>query len=399
MKRKKDGLFTSIEHFDYTMLFLVAFLSGFGLLMIYSASSYTSMMDYGDPEYYFKKQLLNLALSAVALFVAMKFNYKKFQGVLAIVIYVASLISIVLVKTPLGHSSHGATRWLNFKIFMIQPAELAKFAVIIILAVMVCNLGKDMAYVSSVFKLWGIAAVPAGMVYLLTKNMSSALIVAGIAFVMSFVAHKKNGIFLVILAIIAVGVTGLIIVLNTVDVSDLGSFRLGRIVAWLEPEKYADETGYQTLQALYAIGSGGLFGKGLGNSLQKLDFIPEAQNDMIFSIICEELGLFGALVLIVVFGLLLWRIANVALNANDLFGSMLAVGVFGHIAIQVVLNIAVVTNLIPNTGVSLPFISYGGTSVIFLMAEMGIVLNISANSSSKAAVSGKSTREAIRTTR
>lgn len=398
MKKKKEGLITPIEHFDYTMLFLVAFLSGFGLLMIYSASSYTSMMDYDDPEYYFKKQIFNLVLGAIVLFMAMKFNYKKFKGVFAIIIYAVSLICIVLVKTPLGLSSHGATRWLNFKIFSFQPAELAKLAVIIMLAVMVCNMGKNMALKRSVFKMWGVAAIPAGMIYLLTKNMSSALIVAGIAFVMSFVAHKKNGIFLVILGIGVVGVIGLIVVLNTVDMADAGSFRLERIIAWLEPEKYADETGYQTLQALYAIGSGGLFGKGLGNSLQKLDFIPEAQNDMIFSIICEELGLFGALVLIVVFALLLWRIANVALNANDLFGSMLAVGVFGHIAIQVVLNIAVVTNLIPNTGVSLPFISYGGTSVLFLMAEMGIVLNISANSAAKRVVSSTA-REAVRTTR
>lgn len=397
MKKKKSGIFTSIEQFDYTMLFLVAFLSGFGLLMIYSASSYTSMVDHNDPEYYFKKQLFNLALGAVVLFFSMKFNYKKYKGLLAVIIYGVSLVCIALVKTPLGITSHGASRWLNLKIFSFQPAELAKLAVILILATMICNIGNKMARVSSVFKLWGVAAVPAGMIYILTRNMSSALIVAGIAFVMAFVAHKKKGIFIIIFGVIAVGVAALIIFLNAVDISELESFRLGRIVAWLEPEKYADDTGYQTLQALYAIGSGGLFGKGLGSSLQKLDFIPEAQNDMIFSIICEELGLFGALVLIAVFALLLWRIANVALNANDLFGSMLAVGVFGHIAIQVVLNVAVVTNLIPNTGVSLPFISYGGTSVLFLMAEMGIVLNISASSARKTAVrSSKEAAESIR---
>jgi len=149
------------------------------------------------------------------------------------------------------------------------------------------------------------------------------------------------------------------------------------MLVWLNPEKYIDDKGYQTVQALYAIGSGGLFGKGLGKSLQKLGYIPESQNDMIFSVICEELGLFGAFCLIALFVVMLWRINHIAQNAPDLYGSMLAAGVFAHIAIQVILNIAVVTNTIPNTGVSLPFISYGGTSAVFLFAEMGVVFNIS----------------------
>ncbi len=381
MKRsRKDKLFTSIEHFDYTILFLVAFLAGFGLLMIYSASSYTSQMEYNDPEYYLKKQILNLVLGAIVLIITMRFNYRKLKGRVSLVIYITALVCLVLVKTPLGLSSHGATRWLNFKVFSFQPAELAKLAVILMLSTMICNIGLKMKEVKSVFMLWGVAAVPALMILLLTKNLSSAIIVAGIAFVLAFVSHKGKGIFLIIGAIVAVAVVALIILINTMDFSDMNNFRLERIIAWLEPEKYANDTAYQTLQALYAIGSGGLFGKGLGSSLQKLDFVPEAQNDMIFAIICEELGLFGALTLIGVFVFLLWRIANVALNADDLFGSMLVVGVFGHIAIQVVLNVAVVTNLIPNTGVSLPFISYGGTSVLFLMAEVGIVLNVSSNS-------------------
>lgn len=380
MKRKKIKFFTSIEQFDYTLLFLVAFLAGFGLLMIYSASSYTAQMENHPPDYYFKKQLVSLLLGAVVLAVMMKVNYKKLKGGISIFLFFVSLVCIALVKTPLGHTSHGATRWLNLKVITFQPAELAKLAVILMLATMICNMGSKLAKASSVIKLWFVAAIPAVMILFLTKNMSSALIVAGIAFVMSFVAHKKKGIFVAIVGAAGVAVVALIVVLNTIDMSQLENFRLERIVAWQHPELYADDTGYQTLQALYAIGSGGLFGKGLGNSLQKLSFIPEAQNDMIFSIICEELGLFGALVLIAVFVILLWRIANIALNARDLYGSMLAVGVFGHIAIQVVLNVAVVTNLIPNTGVSLPFISYGGTSVLFLMMEMGIVLNISADS-------------------
>jgi len=153
-------------------------------------------------------------------------------------------------------------------------------------------------------------------------------------------------------------------------------FRGTRILAWLDPEAYASDKGFQTLQALYAIGSGGIWGKGLCQSIQKLNFLPEAQNDMIFSIICEELGLFGAAAVILLFLLLIWRFMVIANNSADLFGAMLVVGVMGHIAIQVILNIAVVTNTIPNTGISLPFISYGGSSVLFLLIEIGIVLSV-----------------------
>ena len=153
-------------------------------------------------------------------------------------------------------------------------------------------------------------------------------------------------------------------------------FRSERILAWLNPEAHSSDKGFQTVQALYAIGSGGILGKGLGQSMQKLGFLPEAQNDMIFSIICEELGLFGAIAIILMFLLLIWRFMVIASNATDLFGALLVVGVMGHIAIQVILNIAVVTNTIPNTGISLPFISYGGSAVMFLLIEIGMVLSV-----------------------
>ena len=180
-----------------------------------------------------------------------------------------------------------------------------------------------------------------------------------------------------VIALLGIGaVSGIVYYISQLSMEDDMHFRFKRILAWLNPEAYAQDTGFQTLQALYAIGSGGVMGKGLGQSMQKLGFIPEAQNDMIFSIICEELGLFGAVAIILMFIMLLWRMMIIANNAPDLFGALLVVGVMGHIAIQVILNIAVVTNTIPNTGISLPFISYGGTSVLFLMAEIGLVLNV-----------------------
>ena len=155
----------------------------------------------------------------------------------------------------------------------------------------------------------------------------------------------------------------------------LESYRLERIAIWRDPESY--EKGFQTIQGLYAIGSGGLFGTGLGGSIQKLGFVPEAQNDMIFSIICEELGLVGAGILLLLFLVLIWRFFLVSVHAPDLLGSLIAAGVMGHISTQVILNVAVVTNTIPNTGITLPFVSYGGTSILFLLAEMGLVLGIS----------------------
>ena len=199
--------------------------------------------------------------------------------------------------------------------------------------------------------------------------MSSALIIVGIAFVMLFIASPKYSHYIIL------GVAGVTVIL--VYLFTGSGFRSERVAAWLDPESYAQGKGYQTLQSLYAIGSGGLTGKGLGQSVQKLGYVPEAQNDMVFSIICEELGLFGGIAVILLFLLMIWRFMIIANNAEDLYGSMIVIGVMAHISIQVILNIAVVTNVIPNTGITLPFISYGGTSVVLLLAEMGLVLSVS----------------------
>ena len=167
------------------------------------------------------------------------------------------------------------------------------------------------------------------------------------------------------------------VMVMSVTLVNSDNFRLRRILTWLDPENHSDTGGFQVMQGLYAIGSGGFFGKGLGNSTQKLGVIPEAQNDMILTVICEELGVFGAIVILLLFGFLLYRLMFIARNAPDLYGALIASGIFVHIALQVILNIAVVTNLIPTTGITLPFISYGGTSILFLMTEMGIALGIS----------------------
>ena len=372
--KKKTGK----RYFDYSLLFVTIFIVGFGLIMIYSTSSYTAQMKYGNAEYYFMKQLQFSLLGFVAMYLTYRIDYHVWRRFAPYIFLFA--VALVLALIPFGSEANGAKRWIRFGGIGVQPADVAKTAVIIMIASAVCSVGKKIKKFRYVILICGVTSgVMAALIYFVSNNMSSALIILAIAFVMTFVAYPGYKIYAGLVGVVAAGVVALYTwITNVVNTGGMsGGFRLNRVMVWLNPENYASGTGYQTVQALYAIGSGGLFGKGLGKSLQKLGFIPESQNDMIFSIICEELGLFGAICVILVFAVMLWRIAHVAQNAPDLFGTILATGVFAHIAVQVILNIAVVTNFIPNTGVSLPFISYGGSSGVVLLAEMGIVLNIS----------------------
>ncbi len=363
------------HHVDVSLWFALLFLLGFGMVMIYSASSYTAFADYGDQMYYLKRQAIAVGLGLIAMVVVSRIPYHFWERFAFFGIF-ASVILIFLVKTPLGVESHGARRWIKTGIpgFNLQPAEVAKVATILFLAVMICKMGK------AILKWKGllIMASPSLLLFVLiwkvTDNMSSALIVMAISAVMIFVASPDYKKFVIIALLGVAGAIGLVMIVKYTDI--LASFRADRIRAWLDPESDPDDKGFQTLQALYAIGSGGIKGKGLGQSMQKLSFLPESQNDMIFSIICEELGLFGAAAIMLMFVILIWRMMIIANNAPDLFGGMLVTGVISHIAVQAVLNVAVVTNTIPNTGISLPFISYGGSSVIFLMIEMGLVLSV-----------------------
>ena len=371
-RRKKEQ---SEYFFDYSLLFIVLFLLGFGLVMIYSASSYQAVTEYGDEAYYLKKQLIAVIIGLVFMTIVANIPYHLWER-FAFLGYVVSMALVPLVLTPLGVESHGARRWIRIPgvPMNLQPAEVAKLCMILFLATMVCKMGKSVRTMKG-FILMVLLPMPVVLeVYLITKNLSSAVIILGISVLMVFVASPdyKKFIIMGLAGVTAVGVLLFVIISSGGE----GGFRSARIVAWLDPESQAQGKGFQTLQALYAIGSGGIWGKGLGQSMQKLSFLPEAQNDMIFSIICEELGLFGAIAIILMFIMLLWRMMIIANNATDLFGAMLVVGVMGHIAIQAILNIAVVTGTIPNTGISLPFISYGGSSVMFLLSEIGLVLSV-----------------------
>ncbi len=363
------------HHVDVSLWFALLFLLCFGLVMIYSASSYTAFADYGDQMYYLKRQAVAAGLGLVAMMFVSRIPYHFWErfslfGVLA------SAVLICLVKTPLGVESHGARRWIKTGIpgFNLQPAEVAKIAVILFLAVMICKMGSGIKTWKGLIVMMVAPGVLFLMIWKITDNMSSALIVLAIAALMVFVASPDYKKFILVGFLGVAAAVGLVMLVKYTDVFD--SFRATRIRVWLNPESDPDDKGFQTLQALYAIGSGGVRGKGLGQSMQKLSFLPESQNDMIFSIICEELGLLGAAAIMLMFTILIWRMMIIANNAPDLFGGLLVTGVISHIAVQAVLNVAVVTNTIPNTGISLPFISYGGSSVIFLLVEMGLVFSV-----------------------
>ena len=325
--------------------------------------------------FYFKRQILFCSLGFVGMLAVSTIDYHYYIK-LSKWLYWISIVLMVLVKTPLGKTVNGARRWLRLPgNQQFQPAEVAKIAVILFIPVVIIELGKEARTYRGIRNtlLWG--GFNAGCVYILTDNLSTGVIVFGITCILIFVMHPKTKPFLMLVGSgLVIAAVGIFILSKTLETSS--SFRLRRIIAWLHPEKYASDGSFQTLQGLYAIGSGGFFGKGLGNSAQKM-IIPEVQNDMILSAICEELGVFGVIMILVIFGLLLYRLLFIAQNAPDVYGYMIVTGIFAHIALQVILNVAVVTNVIPNTGITLPFISYGGTSILFLMMEMGIALGVS----------------------
>ena len=354
------------SYVDYTLVLLLILLMGFGFLMLYSTSSYSSYMTYGHSFHYLIRQGSFAILGLAAMFALARMDYHKLCGMrwpIYILAWGGTLLLLVF-----GRSANGSTRWLRLGPVSVQPSEIAKTAVIILTAGLISlhprlvNQWKGLV----LFSLAQLAlAAP-----ILKENMSTSIIVVGIVFFMLLIASRERRAFFY------AGLIGL--GLGTAGVVFGGAYRLARIRVWLHPELDASDKGYQTMQALYAIGSGGLFGKGLGESMQK-QFIPEAQNDMIFSVITEELGIFGAVILIILYLVLIWRLTMIAMYCKDLFGSFLVIGIAVHMGLQVLMNIAVVTNSMPNTGVTLPFVSYGGSALLMTMIEMGIALSVSKN--------------------
>lgn len=347
---------------DYTLLSILFLLIMIGLVLLYSTSAYNGQNKFQDAYYYVKKQGVATGLGIIGMFMVAKIDYHKWVP-FANLGYLVSIVLSILVML-VGEEYNGSKRWLSLGPLSFQPSEFSKVAIILFLACLISRQKKGVDSWLSMARLM----LPVLPITALVgeSNLSTAIIILGIAVVLIFVASPK---YMQFVWIGALGVGFMAIFLA------LESYRLERLAIWRNPEQY--EKGYQTLQGLYAIGSGGLFGRGLGESVQKLGFLPEAQNDMIFSIICEELGLFGAGTIVILFLILIWRFFIIATKAKDLLGALIATGALAHMMIQVILNIAVVTNSIPNTGITLPFISYGGTSVLFLLLEMGLVLSVS----------------------
>ena len=370
--KKKSG--EGRDYYDYNLLAAVILLTCFGLVMLYSTSAYEAAVNYENDMFYFAKQAGISVLSLIMVLIVSQLDYHLFAKYSQYV-YVISVILLVLTKF-IGREVNGAKRWIYFGPISFQPAEMAKLAVILFLPCVIVKTGSRIAERKGMVQVCSVGGIAALCTYVFTENMSTAIIIAGITAVLVFIAHPRTAPFVAAAGVVVIFALVMVWLASSSSLTG-GSFRLRRIMVWLGPEAHPSEGGYQVMQGLYAIGSGGFFGKGLGNSTQKLGALPEAQNDMIFSIICEELGVFGAAMVILLFVFLLYRLFFIAQNAPDLLGSLIASGIFVHIALQVVLNIAVVINLIPTTGITLPFVSYGGTSILFLMAEMAVALSIS----------------------
>lgn len=383
MKKKKAPLGHRIKEFtkasfiwgplDHNLFFTIIFLNVYGIIMVYSASYNNTITK--NANYFMMNQLKNVILGMGIMLAASYVNYHRivrfgfgwFWLVLAFGV-------IAALKTPLAHSELGATRWIYLGPISFQAAEPIKAAVIIFFAYYVSYVG---------LKTWkqqlgaiGLSVALLGLLFVFSNNLSTVIVLFGICGVIILSSVKKPDIywyFIAVAALVVIAAIGVTIYLLLHQGAE--NFRFVRIRAWLHPEEYAADEGLQAMQARYAIGAGGFWGKGLGQSLIKFK-LSYSYNDFILAIICEELGVFGVIIMMSLFGYLLYRIYKIAQNAWDIDGKILAIGVFTQIALQLLINVMVVTSVIPTTGVTLPFFSAGGTSVVFLLAELGMVLNV-----------------------
>ncbi len=368
---------------DFTFIACLILLSMIGLIMVTSSSVYFAYNNTGDSLYYFKRQLLWLIISTGVMVAAVYvplYWYRK----LAFLAYVVSILLLIAVMV-LGEDINGSKRWLGIGEISFQPSEFAKIATALYMAVLVDQHQDDIQDVWTFIRLFIVVLIPTGLI--LTENLSTAIVNAAIGLMIMYIGGARVKHFVVLVLPAAVLLAFIVVVPLLIPLDSMPEwiqnilsgwyYRTVRVRAWLDPWSYASDDGYQAIQSLYAVGSGGLFGVGLGQSVQKLGFIPEAHNDIIFAVLCEELGLVGAAVVLLLFAGLIWNGIKIAVHAPNNFSGLLAVGMITQVAVQVIINVAVNTNTIPVTGVTLPFISYGGSSLLFLMGGMGILLNIS----------------------
>ena len=360
----------------YKIIIAMTFLIAFGLIMIFSASGYDTAKEN------FISQLKVVILSTALMILAVYVPYGLYKR-LAWILYGMSFVLIFLLKTPLGVNVNGAIRWLQIPgiPFRIQVADIVRTLMILFIAAYIASKWREMHKTINVLILWVLVGIQAGVLMIISTNMSSCIVILAICYCSTFVSSRnwKLHVGALVLAII-VGIVYVKISTSYLpseeELLENDNFRAKRILGWLYTEKYQKSAGYQVIQSLYAIGSGSLLGKGLGNGTQKLSAIPEAQNDMIFAIICEELGLAGVVILFLLYGYLLYQMYIIVKESSNVFGSMLVVGVMVHLMCQVVINVCVATNLFPNTGVALPFISSGGSALLMTMIECGMCIGV-----------------------
>ncbi len=370
-KNKRNGIIQSGK-LDITFLSLVLILLTIGLVMLFSASYAYSLEYYGNSYKFIIKQALFAGAGLVALFITSKINYHFWRKISWLVFAGTTAILIMLLILPPMVSGMSVKRWFAIGGFSFQPSEIAKFAIVILFSTLIAANQKLMNSWKFILFLFGVLGFTCLLV-VLEPHLSATLLIAAIGVVLIYIGGLNRK---VVIAGIVLAVAAVVLVIITQSTGFI-SYGADRIKYWLDPWADAKGEGFQTIQSLLAIGSGGVLGRGIGQSRQKYLWVPEPHNDFIFSIVCEELGLIGALLIILIFALLVWRGFTIAMRSNDKFGSLLAIGLTFQVGLQAMLNIWVVTNTIPNTGISLPFFSYGGTSLLILLAEMGIVLSVS----------------------
>ncbi len=363
LNKRKNG------KIDITYLSFVLILLTIGLVMLFSASYAYSLEYYGSSYKFITRQALLGGVGVVLMLVLSQIDYHFWRKFAWIMYGVAVAMLVVLLILPPMVSGMDVKRWLVIGPINFQPSEIAKFAIVLLFSSLIASNYKQMKSLGFILFLVGVLGLTCGLI-VLEPHLSATVLVFCIGVVLLIVGGlPKRYIF----GGIGAGVGGVAVLI----ISGAISYGSDRIKYWLDPWADASGKGFQTIQSLLAIGSGGVLGRGIGQSRQKYLWVPEPHNDFIFSIVCEELGLIGAMVIILLFCLLVWRGFTIAMHAPDKFGSLMAIGLTFQVGLQALLNIWVVTNTIPNTGISLPFFSYGGTSLMILLAEMGIVLSVS----------------------
>lgn len=364
---KKQRTIQSVGSIDFTILIITVILVLLGIIMVYSSSYYTAEAKLDNPQYYFYKQILGAILGFIAMIALMNFNYKKLEKLQPFIL-AATLIMLLLVFTPIGVSANGSKRWINLGFTTLQPAEIAKFALIIFMSSYFSRKRNEIgSFFKGVLPMLGVVGMYCVLI-MLQPNFSMVLCIGFVTIVMMFAGGVKMR-HMLTMGVLGVG--------GAVALVFAEPYRVKRLMAFMDPFADASSSGYQLVQSYYAIAGGGLFGKGLGMSQQKLLFLPYGESDFIFSIIAEELGFIGVLAIICMYVVLLWRGIRIALTCPDRFGSLLATGVTSVIAIQTLINIGVVSGSIPPTGQPLPFISAGTSSLLIFMASVGVLLNVS----------------------